>query len=69
VSALAEHVRALAAHPPLSEIPADQWRELDSELAAAAELEELPGKWQAAILEAELRAAGEKPGGAHCCGS
>jgi hypothetical protein len=55
--------------PPLSEISAAQRAELDELLLQAAAVEDLPGKWQAAVLEAELRAAGEAPahGGGHCC--
>ena len=65
---LHEHVRALAGVPPLSELAREQWRELEDELGEAHALEDLPGKWQAAVLEAELRAAGEPPAdGGHCC--
>ena len=52
---------ALRVVPPLSEISADQRAELDALLADAAVVEDLPGKWQAALLEAERRAAGEPP--------
>ena len=64
---LAEDVRRV---PPLSEISAAQRAELDELLAQASAVEDLPGKWQAAVLEAELRAAGDEPahGGGHCCG-
>jgi hypothetical protein len=58
---LREHVTALAGVPPLSEISAEQRAELDGLLADAACVEDLPGKWQAALLEAELRAAGDEP--------
>ena len=63
------HVTELSAVAPLSEISADQREELDSLLADAQSVEDLPGKWQAAVLEAELRAGGEEPahGGGHCC--
>jgi hypothetical protein len=68
VTALEERVAAVAALAPLAELSADQLAELDELLAGASELEDLPGKWQAAVLEAELRAAGEEPaGGAHRC--
>jgi hypothetical protein len=65
---LREHVSALQAVPPLAEISADQRRELDSLLADAHTVEDLPGKWQAAVLEAELRAVGQAPAdsGHHC---
>ena len=59
---------AVAAVAPLSEASPAQRAELDELIADAAGLEDLPGKWQAAVLEAELRAAGEAPsGGAHGC--
>jgi hypothetical protein len=63
---LDERIRAV---PPLSEISAQQRDELESLLAEAESVEDLPGKWQAALLEAEARAAGEAPahGGGHCC--
>jgi hypothetical protein len=69
MSALDERVAAVAALAPLAELSADQAAELDELLAAADDLEDLPGKWQAAVLEAELRAAGEPPPGGHghCC--
>jgi hypothetical protein len=63
---LDERIRAVA---PLSEISAAQRDELDSLLASADAVEDLPGKWQAAVLEAELRVAGAAParGDGHCC--
>jgi hypothetical protein len=65
---LRHHVSELRAVPPLSEISTDQRAELDALLADAAVVEDLPGKWQAAVLEAELRAAGGKPAhGGGCC--
>jgi hypothetical protein len=63
---LEEQLRAV---PPLSEISAAQRAELELLLTAAESVEDLPGKWQAAVLEAELRAAGTEPSarGGHCC--
>jgi hypothetical protein len=64
---LQEHVRAV---PPLSEISAAQRAELELLLAGAESVEDLPGKWQAAVLEAELRAEETEPAGGgcgHCC--
>ena len=52
--------------PPLSEISTDQRTELDALLADATVVEDLPGKWQAAVLEAELRAAGHEPAHGGC---
>jgi hypothetical protein len=40
-------------YPPLSEMSEDQRREFQDALLEADALEELPGKWQAAILMAE----------------
>jgi hypothetical protein len=69
VTALEQRVAAVAALAPLADLSADQLAELDELMAGADALEDLPGKWQAAVLEAELRAAGESPGGGHghCC--
>ena len=64
MTALADRVAVVASLAPLAELSADQLAELDELLASAADLEDLPGKWQAAVLEAELRAAGEEPAGA-----
>jgi hypothetical protein len=64
--ALLERVRAAAAAPPLSELAAEQRAELEREAAEADSLEDLPGKWQAALLAAELGSGG---GGGHCCGA
>jgi hypothetical protein len=50
---LSRRVRKVVAYPPLSEITADQRRELHEALLDADGFEDLPGKWQAAILEAE----------------
>jgi hypothetical protein len=61
--ALQERIRAVWAAPPLSELSAAQREELDRELAAAESLEDLPGKWQAAVLQAEL---GPDAGSCHC---
>jgi hypothetical protein len=65
MSALEDRVAAVLTFPPLAELSADQLAELDELLAAACDLEDLPGKWQAAVLEAELRAAGDEPAGGH----
>jgi hypothetical protein len=51
--ALLERVRAVAGARPLSELSAAQRAELEREAAEASALEDLPGKWQAAVLEAE----------------
>jgi hypothetical protein len=66
MTALEERVAAVAGLAPLAELSADQLAELDDLLASAGELEDLPGKWQAAVLEAELRAAGEPPASGGC---
>ena len=48
---------------PLSE---HQRAELDAVLSTARAFEDLPGKWQAALLAAEAGASPAAPGG--CCG-
>ena len=64
---LAERVETALHAPPLSQISASARAELVELAAEAKELEDLPGKWQAAILRAESGAGGEADGG-HCCG-
>ena len=50
---LAERIARALERPPLSEV-ADEQRDELLELAAGADaIEDLPGKWQAAILQAE----------------
>jgi hypothetical protein len=53
----------VVAYPPLREMSGQQRREFHEALLDADSFEELPGKWQAAVLEAEqnrpkLRVAG-----------
>jgi hypothetical protein len=63
-----EHVDTLSATAPLSQLSPLDRRELLALAAEAECVEDLPGKWQAAVLEAEQRAAGDEPaGGGHCC--
>jgi hypothetical protein len=50
---LSERVEAIADLAPLSQLSALQRSELERELGGATSLEDLPGKWQAAVLEAE----------------
>jgi hypothetical protein len=50
---LSRRVEKIVGYPPLSEIDADQRREFHEALLDAASFEDLPGKWQAAILKAE----------------
>jgi hypothetical protein len=50
---LSRRVRKVVGYPPLSEISADQRRELHEALIDAERFEDLPGKWQAAIVKAE----------------
>ena len=45
--------RKVVGYPPLSELGDLQRREFHDALLEAAAFEDLPGKWQAAILEAE----------------
>jgi hypothetical protein len=46
-------VRKVVGYPPLSELGELQRREFHEALLEAAAFEDLPGKWQAAILKAE----------------
>jgi hypothetical protein len=50
---LSRRVEKVVAHAPLSEMGAEQRREFHEALLDADAFEDLPGKWQAAILEAE----------------
>jgi hypothetical protein len=52
-TALSRRVGKVVAYPPLSEMSEDQRRELHEALLDADCFEDLPGKWQAAILKAE----------------
>ncbi len=67
---LEDRFRAAREHPPLAGVSAAAERELAHVLAMASGLEDLPGKWQAALLAAEAAAAGTAPEPARsCCGS
>ena len=50
---LSRRVRKVVAYPPLCEMDQRQRREFHEALLDADSYEDLPGKWQAAILEAE----------------
>ena len=50
---LSRRVEKVVGHPPLSELGDLQRREFHEALLEAPTFEDLPGKWQAAILEAE----------------
>jgi hypothetical protein len=50
---LSRRVEKVVAYPPLSEMSELQRRELHEALLDADTFEDLPGKWQAAILGAE----------------
>ena len=50
---LSRRVEKLVGCPPLSELGADQRREFREALLDADAFEDLPGKWQAAIVRAE----------------
>jgi hypothetical protein len=52
-AALSCRVYKVVGYPPLSEMGDLQWREFHEALLEAASFEDLPGKWQAAILKAE----------------
>jgi hypothetical protein len=46
-------VEKVVGYPPLSEMGADQRREFHEALLDADSFEDLPGKWQVAIVKAE----------------
>ena len=50
---LSRRVEKVVGYPPLSELSDLQRREFQEALLDADAFEDLPGKWQAAILEAE----------------
>ena len=50
---LSRRVEKVVSYPPLSELSAPQRREFHQALLEAASFDDLPGKWQAAIVEAE----------------
>ena len=50
---LSRRVEKVVGYPPLSEMGRQQRREFPEALLDADSFEDLPGKWQAAILEAE----------------
>jgi hypothetical protein len=50
---LSRRVEKVVGYPPLCDMGADQRREFNEALLEADELEDLPGKWQAAIVKAE----------------
>jgi hypothetical protein len=50
---LSRRVGKVVGYAPLSELDAAQRREFHEALLEAATFEDLPGKWQAAILKAE----------------
>ena len=50
---LSRRVGKVVGYPPLSEMSDPQRREFHAALLDAGRFEDLPGKWQAAILEAE----------------
>jgi hypothetical protein len=52
-AALGRRVEKVVAYPPPSEMAAAQRREFQEALLNAGEFEDLPGKWQAAILKSE----------------
>jgi hypothetical protein len=52
-AALSHRVEKLVGYPPLSEMGDLQQREFHEALLDGRDFEDLPGKWQAAILKAE----------------
>jgi hypothetical protein len=54
---LSRRVEKLVAYPPLCDLGDSQRREFHDAQFDARTFEDLPGKWQAAILEAEQKQA------------
>jgi hypothetical protein len=50
---LSRRVGKVVGYPPLSEMGESRRREFQEQLLVANDFEDLPGKWQAAILKAE----------------
>jgi hypothetical protein len=50
---LSRRVEKVVGYPPLCDMGVDQRREFHEALLDADSFEDLPGKWQAAILKAE----------------
>lgn len=55
---LSRRVESAVEYPPLSQLSERQRRELSEALLEADGFEDLPGKWQAAILKAEAKSGG-----------
>ena len=55
---LTRRIEEALGHPPLSDMGADQRRELEEALLDADDFEDLPGKWQAAVVAAEQAGLG-----------
>ena len=55
-AALSRRVETVVGYPPLSELSDLQRREFHEALLEAGSFEDLPGRWQAAILKAEQNA-------------
>jgi hypothetical protein len=69
MTGLAERFRAAADRSPLCALAAAAEQELATLLERTQGFEDLPGKWQAALLQAEA-GDDEQPAGGHgsCCG-
>jgi len=55
---LSRRVEKVVGYPPLVDMDERQRREFHEELLDADSFEDLPGKWQAAILDAEQKRPG-----------
>jgi hypothetical protein len=61
---LTDRFAAAAEVAPLNDLAAGDRRELDALLASVSDFEDLPGRWQAALLSAEAQdSSGQRP----CC--
>lgn len=65
---LRDRFAAAAAYEPLCDLSETDSHELDEVLAGVDALEDLPGRWQAALLCAEAARAGQAPPPSSCCG-
>jgi hypothetical protein len=63
---LAERFAAASASEPLNDLAARDRAELDVLLARVEDFDELPGRWQAALLAAETQ-RGSSSGQRPCC--
>ena len=64
---VADRFRSASVNPPLSDLSPAAGSELAAVLQVAERFEDLPGKWQAALLQAES-CLSSAPAPRRCCG-